>query len=120
MKIAIIIVFLTIVLITLISSGLADSKKISHPPIIDASIWTVRESGCQGKYTETWTRRPGTKTFDMSWGGSKDVADQETQKRVCIGAIITPKSFPLAAYTILSVFPSTFDIENPEPDKGTQ
>ena len=75
MKIAIIIVFLTIVLLTLISSGLADSKKISHSPIIDASIWTVRESGCQGDYTETWTRRPGTNTFDMSWDGSKDVAD---------------------------------------------
>jgi len=45
--------------------------------IILASTWTVSERGPQGDYDGTWTRRPGTDTFDASWSGGSiiDVID---------------------------------------------
>jgi hypothetical protein len=46
-------------------------------PVILASTWTVSERGPQGDYYGTWTRRPGTDTFDASWSGGSitDVID---------------------------------------------
>jgi hypothetical protein len=46
-------------------------------PVILASTWTVSERGPQGDYYGTWTRRPGTDTFDASWsrGSITDVID---------------------------------------------
>jgi len=46
--------------------------------VIHASIWTVQEIGPMGNCPGTWTRRPGTDTFDASWsceGGVTDVID---------------------------------------------
>jgi hypothetical protein len=46
--------------------------------IIHASIWTVSETGPTGNCPGTWTRRPGTDTFDASWsceGGVTDTID---------------------------------------------
>jgi hypothetical protein len=45
--------------------------------ILRASSWIVSETGPQGDYYGTWTRRPGTNTFDASWSGGsiRDVID---------------------------------------------
>lgn len=43
--------------------------------VILASIWIVKEYGPMGNYDGMWARRPGTDTFDASWGSITDVID---------------------------------------------
>ena len=49
----------------------------SPAAVLLASSWIVSERGPQGNYDGTWTRRPGTSTFDASWseGSITDVID---------------------------------------------
>lgn len=57
--------------------GYPEGKNQVSPIILTAGLWTVKELGPQGNYYGTWTRRPGTDTFDASWSGGSitDVID---------------------------------------------
>ncbi|MEI6103426.1 MAG: hypothetical protein WCP70_05730 [Methanothrix sp.] len=65
----------TTTLLTWLNSGTSAKGDFD---VIHASIWTVSETGPTGNCPGTWTRRPGTDTFDASWsceGGVTDVID---------------------------------------------